>query len=60
MTYATLQIERTNGVALVVLNRPDKKNAMNPQLHETNALEELRCVAGKFTPGFGGHETIKK
>jgi feruloyl-CoA hydratase/lyase len=44
MTYPTLQIERTNGVALVVLNRPDKKNAMNPQMHEdmTNALEELR------------------
>src|SRR5215203_7337043 len=44
MTYDTLQIDKADGVALVALNRPDKKNAMNPQLHEdmTNALEELR------------------
>src|SRR5512140_424336 len=44
MTYRTLLVERSNGVALVSLNRPDKKNAMNPQLHEdmTALLEELR------------------
>ena len=44
MAYETLQIEKADGVALVAFNRPDKKNAMNPQLHEdmTNALEELR------------------
>jgi trans-feruloyl-CoA hydratase/vanillin synthase len=44
MAYATVAIEKTGGVALVSFNRPDKKNAMNPQLHEdmTAALEELR------------------
>ena len=42
--YQTLLVERSNGVALVSFNRPDKKNAMNPQLHEdmTALLEELR------------------
>jgi trans-feruloyl-CoA hydratase/vanillin synthase len=44
MAYETLKIEKADGVALLSFNRPDKKNAMNPQLHEdmTNALEELR------------------
>ncbi len=44
MAYATVAIEKTGGVALVSFNRPEKKNAMNPQLHEdmTAALEELR------------------
>jgi feruloyl-CoA hydratase/lyase len=44
MSYQTLLIEKSAGVALVTLNRPEKKNAMNPQLHEdmTAALEELR------------------
>ena len=38
------QPARRPGVVEVTFNRPDKKNAMNPQLHEdmTNALEELR------------------
>jgi feruloyl-CoA hydratase/lyase len=44
MSYATLLIDKTEGVAVVTLNRPEKKNAMNPQMHEdmTAALEELR------------------
>jgi trans-feruloyl-CoA hydratase/vanillin synthase len=44
MSYATLLIDKSDGIAVVTLNRPDKKNAMNPQLHEdmTAALEELR------------------
>jgi trans-feruloyl-CoA hydratase/vanillin synthase len=44
MSYKTLLIEKSDGVAILTFNRPDKKNAMNPQLLEdmTAALEELR------------------
>jgi trans-feruloyl-CoA hydratase/vanillin synthase len=43
-TYQTLLIDKTDGVAVVTLNRPAKKNAMSPTLHRdmTDALEELR------------------
>jgi trans-feruloyl-CoA hydratase/vanillin synthase len=44
MSYKTLKIEIKDQVAKVILNRPEKKNAMNPQLHRdmTAALDELR------------------
>jgi trans-feruloyl-CoA hydratase/vanillin synthase len=44
MAYETLQIDVNDGVAVLTFNRPDKKNAMNPRLHEdmTAALEQLR------------------
>ena len=44
MSYETLRIEIKDRIAKVILNRPEKKNAMNPQLHRdmTAALEELR------------------
>ena len=44
MSYKTLQIEIKNQVAKVILNRPEKKNAMSPRLHKdmTDALEKLR------------------
>jgi trans-feruloyl-CoA hydratase/vanillin synthase len=44
MTYETVRVDKSDGVAVVTLNRPDKKNAMSPQLHEdmTAVLEELR------------------
>ena len=44
MPFRTLKIEVEHGVALLTLNRPEKKNAMNPALHEdmTAALEQLR------------------
>ena len=44
MTYKTLLIEKADGVGVLTLNRPEKKNAMNPQMHEdmTAALDELR------------------
>jgi trans-feruloyl-CoA hydratase/vanillin synthase len=40
----TLLIEKNNGIVTVTLNRPKKRNAMNPRLHEemTQVLEELR------------------
>lgn len=33
MTYETLLVDRDGGVTTVTLNRPAKKNAMNPTLH---------------------------
>lgn len=44
MSFKTLQIEFDTGVAILTFNRPGKKNAMNPQLHEdmTAALDALR------------------
>ncbi len=32
-TYANVKIERDGGVTFVILNRPEKRNAMSPQLH---------------------------
>ena len=42
--YETVKVEIADKVAKVILNRPDKKNAMNPQLHRdmTQVLEDLR------------------
>lgn len=50
--YETLLYEKNNGVATLALNRPDKLNAFNGQLHEDlhDALDnvsedaEVRCV----------------
>lgn len=43
-TYETLLIDKSEGVATISLNRPAKRNAMNPTLHRemTAALEALR------------------
>lgn len=32
-TYATVKVEKEEGITWVILNRPEKRNAMNPQLH---------------------------
>jgi feruloyl-CoA hydratase/lyase len=44
VSYSTVIVSKQNGIGLITLNRPEKKNAMNPQLHEdmTSALEDLR------------------
>lgn len=44
MQYKTLLVEIQDKVAKVILNRPEKRNAMSPQLHldMTAALEDLR------------------
>ena len=44
MPYQTLLIDVADGIATITLNRPAKRNAMSPQLHQdmTDALEALR------------------
>ncbi len=44
MAWETIRIDVEDGVGVLTLNRPEKKNAMNPRLHEevTAALEALR------------------
>jgi feruloyl-CoA hydratase/lyase len=44
MELETVKVAITDGIAKVVFNRPNKKNAMNPQLHKdiTHVLEQLR------------------
>ncbi len=44
MNFETLLVTKAHGVATITLNRPAKRNAMNPQLHRemTAALELLR------------------
>jgi len=44
MKYETIKVEVTDKIAKVILNRPNKKNAMSPQLHQdvTQVLEDLR------------------
>ena len=43
-TYDTLLVDIADGVAVVTLNRPSKRNAMSPTLHRemTQALAALR------------------
>ena len=38
-----VKVEKRDGIAWVIMNRPDKRNAMSPQLHYEmdEALEEL-------------------
>jgi trans-feruloyl-CoA hydratase/vanillin synthase len=40
-TYQTVRIERDQGIAWVILNRPEKRNAMNPTMH----LEMVEVLA---------------
>lgn len=44
MEYQTITVERRDSVALITINRPDKLNALNQQVHKDGvaALDELR------------------
>src|SRR5882757_2274742 len=41
--FKSIKLEREEGVTFVILNRPDKRNAMSPELHREmcEALDEL-------------------
>ena len=44
-SYATVKVEKEGGISWVILNRPEKRNAMNPQLHYDmlDAITELEA-----------------
>jgi feruloyl-CoA hydratase/lyase len=44
MSYETLMVEKIDGIAVITFNRPKKRNAMSPRMHEdmTKVLEALR------------------
>jgi len=44
VSFETLLLDKQDGIATVTLNRPNKRNAMSPRLHEemTAMLEQLR------------------
>ena len=46
-SYNTIKIEKKDGITWVILNRPEKRNAMSPELHfeMDHALEELESDA---------------
>jgi methylglutaconyl-CoA hydratase len=49
ITYATLAINETDGIHTITLNRPDRRNALNPQMiaELTHALNEsANCNCG--------------
>jgi trans-feruloyl-CoA hydratase/vanillin synthase len=43
MTWQTVEVEVADGIAWVTLNRPEKRNAMNPQLN-TDMLDVLETL----------------
>src|SRR5215469_6128806 len=43
MPFETIKIDAADGIAVLALNRPDKKNAMNPRLHEEMAAALEQC-----------------
>ena len=44
MNYQTLDVSENEGIVRITLNRPDKRNAMNPLMHveASDLLQKLR------------------
>lgn len=58
ITFDTVNVEIEGPVATIYLNRPDKKNAMNPQMHRDmnaalDAIEEAEDVKAVIVTGNG-------
>jgi enoyl-CoA hydratase/carnithine racemase len=64
-TYKTVKVEKEEGITWVILNRPEKRNAMNPQLHydmldAVTELETEQFLDDKtYRPGFGAYNRKK-
>src|SRR5665213_2186673 len=58
--YQNIQVDIRDGIAYAIMNRPDKRNAMSPDLHfeMDDALQRLECdddVKVVVVTGAGGN-----
>jgi trans-feruloyl-CoA hydratase/vanillin synthase len=64
--YQTVKVEQENGITWVTLNRPEKRNAMNPQMHyemvdllrelETDDATKVMVLTGAGDSWCGGQD----
>ena len=64
--YQTVKVEKENGITWVTLNRPEKRNAMNPQMHyemvellrelETDTETQVVILTGAGESWCGGQD----
>ena len=57
ISYATLEIKEAGGVHTITMNRPDRRNALNPQMiaELTHALtDSAACPCGVVVPTGAG------
>jgi len=65
-SYKTVKVEREDGITWVTLNRPEKRNAMNPQMHydmldvltelETDDATQVLVLTGAGTSWCAGQD----
>lgn len=51
MSYQTVLVEKKDGIATIRFNRPEKRNAMSPQLHKDMTAVGGRAICGERVVG---------
>ena len=57
----TVKLEKKGGIGWIIFNRPEKRNAMSPELHfdMNEALDRMdRTSGGKFTYSHSSPTTV--